>query len=515
MLLPTNPANEAQRLAALQRYDVLDTESERAYDDIVQLASQICGTPIALMGLVDAERVWLKARLGADEPECPREISFCSHTILQEEPLVVPDLAADARFDDNPLVTEVGLRFYAGAPLVTPDGHAVGTLCAIDTVPRTLSESQREALSALARQVVAQLELRRLLAVSRREATTDPLTELGNRRRLVDDFQTLLPEATADEPLHLLMFDLDGFKKYNDTFGHSAGDALLARLARKFEQALSPHGTAYRIGGDEFCALARGDAGRLEGVRAAASGALTEHGEGFSITASHGAVALPAEAPTATQALRLADERMYGHKAGRSQTACRQTHDVLVRILDERDRDLRSHGNTIARLAVDVGRRLGLTAVELDQLGKAAALHDIGKVAVPDAILKKPGPLDDEEWAFMQTHTILGERILAAAPALCDEAVLVRSCHERWDGGGYPDGLREDEIPLGARVVAICDAFHAMTTERPYRQPVGEEEAVAELRSCAGTQFDPMVVEAFCRVIARERPDRDELSKRL
>jgi diguanylate cyclase (GGDEF)-like protein len=498
VLLPAKPANEAERLAALRRYDVLDTESERAYDDIVALASQICGTPVALMGLVDAERVWLKARLGADDPECPREISFCSHTILQEETLVVSDLAADPRFDDNPLVTEVGLRFYAGAPLMTPDGYAVGTLCALDSVPRTLSEPQREALSALARQVVAQLELRRLLAVSRHEATTDPLTELGNRRRLVDDFQTLLPEATVDAPLHLLLFDLDGFKNYNDTFGHSAGDALLARLAGKLQDALSAHGTVYRIGGDEFCALIRGDAGHQVAVRAAAARALTEDGEGFAITASHGAVALPAEAPTATQALRLADERMYGHKAGRSEAACRQTHDVLVRILDERDSDLCSHGNTVSRLAVGVGRRLGLSALELDQLGKAAALHDIGKVAVPDAILNKPGDLNEDEWAFMQTHTILGERILAAAPALRAEATLVRSCHERWDGDGYPDGKAGTDIPLGSRIIFACDAFDAMTSHRAYRALRTHAEAMAELRRCAGSQFDPAVVAALC-----------------
>jgi two-component system cell cycle response regulator len=501
VLLPTKPANEAQRLAALRSYDVLDSDPERAYDDIVQLASQICGTPVALMGLVDAERVWLKARLGADDPECPREISFCSHTILQEELLVVPDLAADARFDDNPLVTEVGLRFYAGAPLMTPDGYAIGTLCALDSVPRTLTEEQRAALATLARQIVAQLELRRLLAVSRHEAATDPLTGLGNRRRLVDDFEVLLPEATVEQPLHLLLFDLDGFKRYNDTFGHSAGDALLSRLARKLEQTVGDEGTAYRIGGDEFCALVRGDAGGLDAIRAAAGLALSEHGEGFSITASHGAVTLPGEAPTATQALRLADERMYGHKAGRSQAACRQTHDVLVRIIDERDSELRLHGNTVARLAARVGRRLGMTAIELDQLTKAAALHDIGKVAVPDALLKKPGPLDEEEWAFMQTHTILGERILAAAPALREEATLVRSSHERWDGAGYPDGKAGEDIPLGSRIIFACDAFDAMTSHRVYREPRTHAEAIAELRRCTGSQFDPAVVAVLCDAV--------------
>jgi diguanylate cyclase (GGDEF)-like protein len=502
MIVAPKPPNEAQRLAALARYEILDTEAEVAYDDIVALASQICGTPVALMGLVDAERIWLKARTGDEPQECDRDISFCSHTILQEDLLVVPDLAADVRFEDNPLVTEVGLRFYAGAPLTNADGLSVGTLCALDTVPRRLAADQRRALSALARQVVAQLELRRLLIASRREAMTDPLTELGNRRRLMDDFEALLAQATSADPLHLLLFDLDGFKKYNDTFGHTAGDALLGRLAGKLAAAVAEHGTAYRIGGDEFCALVRGDEAGLREVCAAASIALSEHGEGFSVTTSHGAVTLPGEAPTAAQALRLADERMYGHKAGRSEAACRQTHDVLVRILDERDRGLRSHGITVARLAGEVGRRLGVGGDELDQLVKAAALHDIGKVAVPDTILRKPGPLTDDEWAFMRTHTLLGERILTAAPSLAGEAALVRSSHERWDGKGYPDGRAGSDIPLGSRIIFPCDAFDAMVSPRVYRLRMSEADAIAELRSCAGTQFDPTVVDALCDVLA-------------
>src|SRR6185295_17327313 len=132
-----------------------------------------------------------------------------------------------------------------------------------------------------------------------------------------------------------------------------------------------------------------------------------------------------------------------------------------------------------------------------DDIAHAAELHDVGKIAIPDAILQKTGPLDEGEWAFMRRHTLIGERILMAAPALRSVAKLVRSSHERWDGGGYPDGLRSEQIPLGARVVAVCDAFDAMTTNRPYRHRVNQPAAMAELRACAGTQFDPQVVQAF------------------
>jgi len=497
VILATKPPNELERQAALESFGVLDSEPERAYDDIVLLASQICGTPLALMGLVDSDRVWHKAMLGVPVSESARDLSFCGHTILQTQPLVIDDLAQDERFADSPLVASgPQIRFYAGAPLLTDNGYAVGTLCAMDTVPHTLDAEQLEALTALARQLVAQLELRRLLAASRAEALTDPLTGLGNRRRLMADFAAAVAAASAAAPLHLLLFDLNGFKSYNDTFGHNAGDQLLVRLSGELRAALAHEGGAYRLGGDEFCALVPGDPAQLEAARSAARAALTEHGLGFSITPSLGSASMPLEARTATNALHLADKRMYQEKAGSSPVASRQTHDVLMSILAERDPVLRSHGSAVAELANAIGRRLELSPDALRRLTIAAELHDIGKVAVPDAILNKPGPLSDAEWAFIKTHPLLGERILAAAPALSHEAALVRSSHERWDGAGYPDGLSGEGIPLGSRIIFAADAFDTLTSARPYGAAVSSDEALAELHRCANSQFDPAVVDA-------------------
>src|ERR687887_476875 len=209
-----------------------------------------------------------------------------------------------------------------------------------------------------------------------------------------------------------MLFDLDGFKTYNDPCGPLAGDALLTRLGRALEHAVAAHGRAYRLGGDEFCVLA--DAQAAAEVELAAAEAL-------------------------------------------------------------------------------------------DQARLTAELHDVGKVAIPDAIINKPGPLDDAEWAFMKRHTLIGERIVAAAPALCGVAKLVRASHERWDGGGYPDGLAGEDIPLGARIVAVCDTYDAIIADRPYRPARRAAEALAELRRCAGTQFDPAVVDAFVAVLAGAR----------
>ena len=346
----------------------------------------------------------------------------------------------------------------------------------------------------------------RMVASSRGEALTDALTGLGNRRKLVADLEVELEAARHDAPRILLLFDLDGFKRYNDSFGHLAGDALLARLGAKLRVAVEPYGAAYRLGGDEFCAVVTAPADELEGVLSAAAAALRDSGEGFVVESSYGAVAVPQEADTPALALQIADQRMYARKEGRSSPVREQTRDVLVRAMNARDPELGVQAGDVAAMALAVGRRLGVDGEELDEIGRAAELHDVGKVAVPDAILDKPEALDEEEWAFMQRHTILGERILNGAEAMRPVARLVRSTHERFDGTGYPDGLRGEEIPLGARIVAVCDAYAAMTTDRPYRSALSRDQAVLELRHSAGEQFDPRIVQIFVAEIAERDP---------
>jgi two-component system, cell cycle response regulator len=347
-------------------------------------------------------------------------------------------------------------------------------------------------------------ENQRMIARIHIEARTDPLTGLRNRRSLMDDLAAELELATPERPRAIVLFDLDGFKEYNDAFGHPAGDGLLARLGMRLADVVQGHGRAYRLGGDEFCVLLRPGPGGVEPLALACVAALSESGEGFDVTTSHGAVLAPAEARTATEALQLADRRMYARKGDRRLSAVSQSRDVLLRTLSETRPDLHAHLRGTAELARAVGRELGMRPEALDEVERAAQLHDVGKMAIPDAILEKAGPLDDAEWSFVRRHTIIGERILLAAPALRSAARLVRASHERWDGLGYPDGLAGEDIPLGARVVAACDAYHAMTTDRPHRPRKSSPEALAELYRCTGTQFDPKVVDAFARVLERE-----------
>ena len=328
-------------------------------------------------------------------------------------------------------------------------------------------------------------------------AYTDSLTGLHNRRRLVADLDSDIGAASTTDPLLLILCDLNGFKAYNDTFGHPAGDALLARLGAALPAALAGRGRAYRIGGDEFCVLAKLGRHTVDELVESVTGALSEHGEGFSITASYGAVLLPADASTATEAMRLVDLRMYENKNSSRVPADAQTTKALLRAIHERDPQWAERLAATADLAVRVCRELGVPAAEEARICQAAHLHDVGKVAVPDEILRKAGPLTAAEWAFVRQAPSIGERITASAPALAQVAPLVRAAREHLDGGGYPDGLSGEDIPLGARIIAACAALVAMTSDRPHAARMETGAALDELERAAGSQFDPLVVAAL------------------
>jgi two-component system, cell cycle response regulator len=347
----------------------------------------------------------------------------------------------------------------------------------------------------------------RLLDASQHDAVTDALTSLGNRRKMNTELARALTAGPDSAAAVLVMFDLNGFKLYNDQFGHLAGDTMLEHLGHRLRSSVSGVGSAYRLGGDEFCVLIRRDLRHADMHIAVAAAALSAEGEGFAVGASYGQVAIPTEAHTVTHALRVADDRMYARKGSRRGSARQQTHDVLLGLLREREPNLHAHLQEVGRLAGLAGHRLGMDVERLDELRRAAELHDIGKAAIPDAILNKPGPLTENEWTFMRRHTYVGERILAAAPALAPVAALVRSSHERWDGEGYPDGLVGEAIPVGARIIAVCDAFDAMTSERPYAEAMSPSDAITELRRGAATQFDPAVVEAFVFAWHEQAPE--------
>ena len=210
-------------------------------------------------------------------------------------------------------------------------------------------------------------------------------------------------------------------------------------------------------------------------------------------------------------ALHIADTRMYEKKNGRrAATIIAQTRDVLLCATAEHSASLPGHMLEVGELSRNVARRLGLDAETVDLTLRTGELHDVGKIAIPASILNKPAPLTDNEWTFVRNHTLIGERVLNAAPALQPVAKLVRSTHERYDGAGYPDGLSGEQIPLPSRIVSACDAFHAMIAARPYAPGISESDARAELTRCAGGQFDPRVTDALLAELDEPTPIRPD-----
>jgi diguanylate cyclase (GGDEF)-like protein len=303
-----------------------------------------------------------------------------------------------------------------------------------------------------------------------------------------------------------MLFDLNGFKSYNDSFGHGAGDDLLARLGRALAAAVAPKGRAYRLGGDEFCVLAAVGPAEMDATIGAAAEALSEQGSGFRIDASYGTILLPLETQDPAEALRQVDQRMYAQKRREGRSADRQSKDVLLHALYERNPQLYDQLHEVGALIETVARRMGLSADDTRHAVQAGQLCDVGQVAIPDAILAKDGDLDEEELAFLRSQPVISERIISAAPALAEVARLVRSTNEHVDGTGYPDGLAASEIPLGSRIAAACHRYVLLAHELAHEQGPdagrrGAAHALQVLRREAGSSFDPDVVEVLAAVV--------------
>jgi diguanylate cyclase (GGDEF)-like protein len=378
--------------------------------------------------------------------------------------------------------------------------------------PLALLLASLSILGVIARMALTFAENMQMLAHSREEAQTDVLTGLGNRRRLMSD---LAAKLTPGHPrITLALFDLNGFKQYNDAFGHPAGDALLGRLGQNLSRFVTRRGEAYRMGGDEFCVVFETGDDPPDFVVAGAERALREHGEGFDISASYGVVTLPDDADDVSGALGLADQRMYAQKkAGRLTAEERSTTALLSALSDSKTPAKPAMQLTgVVAFTEALALKLELPPEEVARARLTAELHDVGKMAIPDAILHKPGPLTPDEWKFVRRHTLIAERILLGAPALSHVAGVVRSSREHFDGSGYPDGLAGTDIPLVSRIVFVCDAFDAMTAERPYRPALTIGAALAELERCAGSQFDPLVVAAFAELLSERGSPRVALA---
>ncbi len=358
-----------------------------------------------------------------------------------------------------------------------------------------------------------------------RLALTDPLTGLGNHRHFHERLERELRHADEKRlPLTLCLVDVDDFKRINDRLGHPAGDRVLSRIASRLRQT----GEAFRLGGDEFALLLPGydESAALTAATSVVDRiSALELDQLGSITVSAGVATSPVHAPDRDELIRLADSALYWAKeygknrvrayrpdvielaelkriaSGPDRAARFRAAASLARAVDARDVYTGSHSQRVADLAARTARRLGLPDEEVELTRLAASLHDLGKLAIPEEILRKPGPLTDPERMVLERHPQIGFRMLESL-GVDPVAEWVLHHHERWDGSGYPDGLPGESIPLGARIIFVADAYDAMTSERVYRRRVTPAQAIEELQRCAGSQFDPEIVDAFADELA-------------
>ena len=451
---------------------------------------------------------------------------------------LVGETSAAKQAVDKSLALIVGLT-------VTAFLAAVGTLTMVFSVVRPLRSLERVAsavaagdlntradvngpqeVGSLARAFNVMVEERqRAEETLRHLAETDSLTGLYNHRSLHDILdREIQRSATTGRPLAVVMMDVDGFKLFNDTYGHQEGDHLLRQVADVLRGRFNENSVVGRYGGDEFMAIlpdtdrdsaARYSASLLEAL--AQERVRPRRGGDLPIVLSIGLAVCPDDSRHKEELVAYADasllearqlpgsalvvaQRDSGAAVGKQRTPF-GVLDALVRAVDRKDRYTRRHSQQNAEFAVALGRVVGLSEGAVNALRIGGLLHDVGKIGVPDDILKKPGKLTDEETRIMRDHVVLSNLIVHGVPNLQDVSDAVYSHHERWDGAGYPRGLKGEEIPLPGRIMALVDAYSAMILDRPYRKALSPEEAAAEMRAGAGTQFDSNLVEPFLSVI--------------
>jgi len=535
----------ATALAASTGYDfvsidVYDASAERFVLRIINEARMSSGS---------LAQFW-RDTLNPDHPD-PRYV----RVVQTRQPLLMPDLQNDERVPEpaREFFQRALLRSSALFPMLFQD-EMLGVMAVVSFRPHTFPDEEIRYLQGLAAEVATalkamrthrelvesrewlqryarrierqQAKLRQQAKTLQEMASTDALTGLRNYGDLHDTTDRLLARAhNTAEPLAIIVADVDDFKLYNDTYGHLAGDSALKSIAEALSRACRPTDIIGRYGGDEFMViLPNTDQGRAVKVaerlleRVAQLQLRPEPGaEAIPLQLAVGVAVYPDDGTTKEELIAHADAAVYESKARpaleekitlaheegtdaellRYPTSAFGVLHGLVRAVDRKDHYTKRHSEREAEYAVLMGQALKLSSQSQRALRIAGLLHDLGKIGIPDHLLRKPGPLSETERSVMQQHVILTERIVGGVPQLTDVLAAAVNHHEWYDGTGYPRGLKGEEIPLLGRILAIADAFSAMTMDRPYRKAMSWSVAIQELRRSAGTQFDAALVEAF------------------
>ena len=491
---------EMDELAAL---NAADSEMDQLMQDpdVVALVTSLNSGDKTELGRQYYSQIW---------PGVERVMAHLQQLAGGERSKLAAEQAAASRVSDHTfgLLTGVSLLAFLG-----------GAAMLIRLVPLVVRPLSVGGLNKMASQRI------RVEQALKRQAATDRLTGLRSHRSLHEELAKEVERSLRyGRPVTLMMMDIDGFRLFNDTYGYQEGDRVLKQVAKVLERESRSNDIVGRYGGDEFMAILP-EIGRDEGVSCANRlfEALSHErvqprlGKSVPLVLSVGIAVCPGDSRHREELIAYADASLTEAKqvSGNALVVAQREPgeiitrerspfgilDALVRAVDRKDRYTRRHSQQNAEFAVALGKRMGLTEGVVSALRIAGLLHDVGKIGVPDDILKKPGPLSDEERALMREHVVLSNLIVHGIPNLEDVSDAVYCHHERWDGMGYPRGLKGEEIPLPGRIMALVDAYSAMILDRPYRKALTGEEAIAELRQNSGTQFDPELVEPFIQLL--------------
>ena len=539
---------QEKELSLLNRLATVVTSSlelRDIFNGFARELQKVLPLDFAALALVDDDRVRLHAVFGQ---VAATDLAAMSHSlqgtatewvVKHRSSQYQPDIQSMTSFWPDSHYVREGIRSIVHSPLIVRD-QVIGTLMVASREPQVYDEDQLKLLEQVSRQIATPVENAMLYARAEQRSRIDELTALFNRRH----FEERLKEEVARHSRHdgvftLLMIDLDSFKAYNDMYGHPSGDALLKLVGQLVGHAVRDSDQAFRYGGDEFAVIlprtTPEDAFMVaERVRMRIAREMEARQSG--VTCSIGLASYPTDGVMSGELVTTADTALYYAKnTGGNRTyisakifsedeamaSGKSNHRgsglsavyALAAAVDAKDHYTYGHSRKVNTYAVVLAEALGLPSDEVSRISTSALLHDIGKIGIPDSILNKKGELDPEEWEAIKTHPRLGANIVGNVHDLAPCVGNILYHHEKWDGTGYPEGLKGKSIPLGARILSVADAFAAMASARPYREALADEQALDRLRQGAGTQFDPELVELFVEEVQAGLPRKDRVSQ--